>query len=229
MKYPNFREEKKLWRKGYKRVAGLDEAGRGPLAGPVVAAALIIRPNIKYKKSKTKIKKKKIGNLTIKQFNKLGIRDSKKITPREREELYDVLTNHPQIEWATARVSEKVIDRINILEATRLAMKRAVQNLEKKTSKKRAEFLLLDGRMNIDLDVPQKSIIGADNKVFSCAAASIVAKVNRDRMMKRYHKKYPHYGFLQHKGYATYLHLKMLKKHSPSPIHRISFKPIRKA
>ena len=212
MKYPNFYQEKRLWKKGCKRVVGLDEAGRGPLAGPVVAAAVLVQ------NSKFKIKN-----------SKLKARDSKQLTVHQREELYDILINHPQIEWGIGRAFPRVIDRINILEATRLAMKRAVKNLEKKANKKRANFLLLDGPISIDLDIPQKSIIKADNKVFSCAAASIIAKVTRDRIMERYDRKYPHYGFWRHKGYATKLHLKMLKKYQPSPLHRVSFKPIRKA
>ncbi|MFQ6049876.1 MAG: ribonuclease HII [Candidatus Paceibacterales bacterium] len=238
---PNFREERKLWKKGYKRVVGLDEAGRGALGGPVVAVAVIINPKPKTKnqKLKTQIKNKKINNL--------GIRDSKRLTPKKREEIYKILINHSQIKWGRGRVSEKVIDKINILEATKLAMKRAVRNLEKKLRRK-ASFLILDGNMKIDYShgpiriprsrakrrrglgyshaIPQKSIIKADNKVFSCATASILAKVRRDRMMERYDKRYPQYGFSKHKGYATKLHLKMLKKYGPCKIHRKSFKPI---
>ncbi len=225
MKYPNFSEEKKLWKKGLKRVIGIDEAGRGPLAGPVVAAAVMT--NSKFKINPT-------GNRRRQQNSKLKVNDSKKLNPRKREELYKILTNCPQIKWGIGRVSEKVIDRINILEATKLAMKRAVINLEKRTrrrnrkkSKSRlTDFLILDGRIKIDLDIPQKSIIKADGKVFSCAAASIIAKVTRDRMMYRYDEKYPQYGFLKHKGYATKLHLKMLKKHGPCPLHRKSFRPV---
>ena len=212
MKYPNFREEKKLWRKGYKRVVGLDEAGRGPLAGPVVAAAVMIKNN---------------GSEISKRLITLGVRDSKKITPKKREELYKILTKDSQIEWGIGRASEKVIDRINILEATKLAMKRAVRTLEKKLGRKSLDFLLLDGRMKINLNIPQKSIIKADNKVLSCAAASIIAKVRRDRMMRGYDKKYPQYGFSKHKGYATKLHKKMLKKHGSCKIHRKTFKPVR--
>jgi len=210
MKYPNFREEKKLWRKGYKRVVGLDEAGRGPLAGPVVAAVVMIKNN------RQEISKKSIT---------LGVRDSKKITPKKREELYKILTSHSQIEWATGRASEKVVDRINVLEATKLAMKRAVKNLERKI-KKQADFLILDGRIKLDLDISQKSIIKADNRVFSCAAASIIAKVRRDRLMKRHDKKYPQYGFISHKGYGTKKHMAALSGLGPCKIHRKSFKPV---
>jgi ribonuclease HII len=203
MKHPTLQEEKRLWKKGYKRVACLDESGRGPLAAPVVATAVMMNP------------KSKIQNLKIK--------DSKKLTAKKREEFYRVLTKNPDIKWRIARVSEKVIDKINILEATKLAMKRAIEKLNKKPN-----FLILDGKMELNLNIPQKSIIKADEKVFSCAVASILAKVSRDRMMERYHQKYPQYGFDKHKGYPTKLHRKMLKKYGPSKIHRRTFKPVKK-
>ncbi len=211
MRYPNLSEEKKLWKKGLKVIVGLDEAGRGSLSGPVVAGAVIVRPN-KY--------------LTVKSFNDLKIRDSKKLTPKKREELYEILAVHPEIEWATGKASEKIIDRINVLEATKLAMKRAVRNLEKKLGKKQIGFLILDGRIKLDLDIPQKSIIKGDDKVFSCAAASIIAKVRRDRLMRRQHKKYPQYGFINHKGYGTKKHIAVLAELGPCKIHRKSFKPV---
>jgi ribonuclease HII len=212
MKYPTLQEEKRLWKKGYKRVACLDEAGRGPLAGPVIAAAVIIRrpSNSNFQRMPGGWRPK--------------IKDSKKLTPERREEFYRILTKHPAIEWGIAKVSEKVIDKINILEATKLAMKRAVGKLGKKPN-----FLILDGRMKLDLPISQKSIVKADEKVFSCAAASILAKVWRDRLMKRYHKKYPQYGFDRHKGYPTKFHRKMLKKYGPSKISRMSFKPLKKS
>jgi len=232
MRYPNFDEEKKLWRKGYKRVFGLDESGRGSLAGPVLAAAVSIKLKTKNQKLKTHIKNKKINNLTIEQFNNLGIRDSKKLTALQREKLYRMLTNSNLIEWGIGRVSEKVIDKINILEATKLAMKKAIKKLtqklkNQKTKKHNLDFLIVDGNFKINLAVPQKSIIKADQKVFSCATASILAKVYRDRIMGRYHKKYPQYGFDKHKGYPTKYHLKMLKKYGPCKIHRKSFKPVK--
>jgi len=181
-------------------VACLDEAGRGPLAGPVVAAAVLIL-NTKYQILNTKI------------------RDSKKLSWKKREKLYKLITKSPFIEWGIGRVSEKVIDKINILEATKLAMKRAIKRFKRKP-----DFLILDGNFKINLPIPQKSIIKADEKVFSCAAASILAKVWRDRLMLRYHKKYPRYGFDKHKGYPTKYHFKMLKKYGPCVIHRKSFK-----
>jgi len=202
MKHPNFREEKKLWREGHKMVVGIDEAGRGPLAGPVVAAAVCFRIS------------------KFQTFKK--IKDSKQLTALQREKFFDILTNHPQIRWGIGRVSEKVIDRINILEATKLAMKRAVRNLERKCSC--SDFLIIDGNFGINLDVPQKSIIKGDEKVFSCAAASVIAKVTRDRMMIRYHKKYSRYGFDKHKGYPTKMHRQIIKKYGFCKIHRRSFR-----
>lgn len=200
MKYPNLKEERKFWRKGYKRVACLDEAGRGCLAGPVMAAAVIKNPKFQIPKELR------------------NVNDSKKLSSKKREELYKALIKNPQIKWQTGRVSEKVIDRINILEATKLAMKRAVEKINRKPS-----FLILDGKMNLNLKIPQKSIVKADEKVFSCAAASIIAKVTRDRMMERYHKKYPQYRFDRHKGYPTKYHIRMLKKYGRCGIHRNSF------
>ncbi len=202
---PNLNEEKKLWRKGYKRVAGLDEAGRGPLCGPVVAGAVSVD-----------IKKL---NLRQPRLSLNRIKDSKQLTPKKREEFYQILTKHPAIKWGIGIVSEKIIDKINILEATKLAMKKAVQKLDKKPA-----FLILDGKMSLDLKIPQKSIVKADEKVFSCAAASIIAKVTRDKIMQRYHKKYPFYCFNQHKGYPTKLHRQTLRKYGPCKLHRTSFR-----
>lgn len=236
-KQPNLREEKKYWRKGYKRVACLDEAGRGPLAGPVVAAAvMILNPKFKTLNPKqiqsTKFKYSKrvlnfghlnfdiVSNLEFRILN-LKLRDSKRLSPKQREKFYKIITKNPVIEWGIGRVSAKVIDKINILKATKLAMKRAIKKLDK-----RPDFLILDGKMSLNLKIPQKSIIKADEKVFSCALASIIAKVHRDKIMERHHKKFPQYGFSKHKGYPTKYHLKMLKKYGPCKIHRKSFKPV---
>lgn len=256
MKYPNLSEEKKLWRQGYQTVIGLDEAGRGPLAGPVVAGAVSIL-NTKYKILYTKV------------------RDSKKLTPRQRDQLYDIIIRDPDIKWGIGVVSEKVIDKINILQATKMAMVKALRDLDHKLPKisdpgstncslttgqadeisknqpiihlsprtiracrglvrgrvnlVRSGFLLLDGKMELALPLAQKSIVRADEKVFSCAVASIIAKVTRDRLMAKYHQKYPRYRFDRHKGYPTKLHLKMLRKYGPSKIHRLSFGPVLKA
>lgn len=215
---PNFNEEKKLRKKGYKIVVGIDEAGRGPLAGPVVAGSVVFL-NSKF------------------QTASVGVNDSKKITSEQREKIYDYFKKNFDIEWGIGIVSEKMIDKINILEATKLAMEKAVQNLVKKLGKSSAQkthareffaqmILIIDGNIKLNIDLPQKSIIKADQKVFSCALASIFAKVTRDKIMQKEHKKYPKYGFDKHKGYGTSLHFKMLKKHGPCKIHRKSFRPI---
>jgi ribonuclease HII len=203
MTRPGFQVERKLWGKGCKYVACLDEAGRGPLAGPVVAAACTI---INCKFDTTDFK---------------GLRDSKKLSRKQREEFYKIITKNKNIEWGIGKISERVIDKINILEASKLAMKKAIARLKKKP-----DFLVLDGKMKLDLPVSQKSIVKADEKVFSCACASILAKVARDRMMEKYHKKYPRYCLNKHKGYPTKMHLKILKKYGPCKIHRKSFRPV---
>jgi len=211
MQYPNFNEEKKLWRQGFKCVVGLDEAGRGPLAGPVVAAAVIF--NFQFPFS---------NKFSIKQFSKIN--DSKKLSEKQREDIYEKLIKCRGIEWGVGIVSEKVIDEINILEATKLAMQKAINKLN-------PDFLLLDGNFKINCAcLPagrrQKSIIKGDQKVFSISAASIIAKVTRDRIMQKYHKKYPQYGFAKHKGYGTRKHFENIKKFGPCKIHRKTFWPI---
>ncbi|MCX6759519.1 MAG: ribonuclease HII [Candidatus Nealsonbacteria bacterium] len=208
-------EERKLWKKGFKRVVCLDESGRGPLAGPVLAAA--VKSDFSLLKNFSK-------------FDFVHIKDSKKLTPKKRKEFYKILTKHPNIEWGIGRVSEKVIDKINIKNAAELAMEKALRNLEKKI-KKRADFLIIDGNQlkNYKLKTKKyKLIVKADEKVFSCMASGIIAKVTRDRIMQNYHKKYPCYGFNQHKGYPTKYHIKMLKKHGPSKIHRKTFGPLKR-
>ena len=192
-------------------MAGLDEAGRGPLAGPVVASAVII---LDYKKIKD-----------IKKIN-----DSKKLSEKQREELYKIITRHPQIKWGVGIVSEKVIDKINILEASKLAMQKSLQQAQGRP-KLNADFLLLDGNFTLRQArgkkyIPQKPIIKGDSKVMSIAMASIIAKVTRDRIMQKYHKKYPGYGFSNHKGYPTAAHFACLEKLGPCKIHRRSFYPV---
>ena len=243
MRQPNLQEEKKLWKKGFKRVVGLDEAGRGALCGPVVAAAVIVNPKFEYRNSKQILNSNFLNSKHVSDFgfraSDLKLRDSKKLTPKARERFYKILTIHPRIKWGIGTVSEKVIDKINILEATKLAMKKAIKNLKNKNTSKdisrsssnykklKIDFLILDGKMKLDLPFPQKSIIKADEKVFSCAMASIIAKVTRDRIMVRYDKKYPKYRFKLHKGYPTKLHLRLLKKYGSCKIHRKSFGPVR--
>ncbi len=198
---PNFLEEKKLWKQGYVRVAGFDEAGRGPLAGPVVAAAVSF----------------KLSSYKVIKFQ--GINDSKKLSEKQREFLYEKLTTDKNITWGIGIVSEKIIDKINILEASKRAMLIASRALK-------PDFLLIDGNFKIKSFIPQKSIVRGDAKVFSIAAASIIAKVTRDRIMRQVHQKYPQYNFAKHKGYGTALHIAQLAKFGPCQIHRKSFWPV---
>jgi ribonuclease HII len=207
---PKITEERKLWKKGYRFVACIDEAGRGPLAGPVVAAAVCLS-----------LAKDSLARLRMK-FPRL--RDSKKLSAKRREEIYTKVIHHPSIQWGIGIVSEKIIDQINIFQATRLAMEKAVADLQEKTS---VDFLIVDGNMKLrKVSTPQKAIVKGDEKVFSCALASIIAKVTRDRMMVHYHKKYPQYGFNKHKGYGTKLHISMLSRYGSCAIHRMSFHPV---
>jgi ribonuclease HII len=209
MRHPNLNEEKRLWKMGYRNVAGLDEAGRGPLAGPVTASAVIFNSGFK-----------------IKDFKFLnGINDSKKLSQEKREELFKIITKNKDIKWGVGIVSEKIIDKINIKNASELAMEKAVKKLKLKP-----DFLIIDGNNIKNLKLKSynlKLIIGGDAKVFSCAAASILAKVARDRFMVKYHKKHPEYKFDVHKGYPTKLHIKLIKKYGLSKIHRKTFSPCR--
>lgn len=199
----SLKEENRIKKQGYTYVLGLDEAGRGPLAGPVSAAAV-------YYTGKAPIP---------------GVTDSKKISAKKRETLSFILTNHPCVFWGLGLVSSSEIDQINILEATKLAMERAIADLEEKY-KIKADYLILDGKMQLNLPVNQISIIKADEKIFSVSAASIIAKVARDRLMLKMAKKYPEYGFEKHKGYGTKLHLERIKKYGPCLIHRKTFRPL---
>lgn len=180
-------------------IVGVDEVGRGPLAGPVVACAFFSEREITRK-----------------------IRDSKQLTVKQREEIYKLFKKDSSVKWGIGKVSEKVIDKINILQATKLAMIKAVEDLEKKLENK-INFLLIDGNFGIDIDVPQKSIIKGDEKIPLIAAASIVAKVTRDRLMVGYSKKYSQYGFDAHKGYPTLLHRQKIAQYGFCPIHRKTF------
>lgn len=202
----DFSYEKKLQRSGYHFIVGVDEVGRGSLAGPVSACAVT-------------------GSVNSKN---LGLRDSKKLTPKKREEFFRIFMEDSRMQWAVASVSPKVIDRINIFEATRLAAKRAVLKLEKKIGET-THMIILDGNTTLRLRRQQTPIVKGDEQIALCAIASIIAKVKRDRMMTRYHKKYPKYGFHLHKGYGTKVHFAMLKKYGPCPIHRMSFRPVRVA
>jgi len=179
---------------GIEYIAGIDEAGRGPLAGPVVAGAVILPPNLLIE----------------------GLNDSKKVSPKKREMLFDVITENATA-YGVGIMNEKIIDDINILQATRKAMIEAVCNLETKP-----QHLLVDAE-KLDMGIPFNAIISGDALSLSIAAASIIAKVTRDRMMMVYDEMYPEYGFAKHKGYGTREHIEAIKKYGPSPIHRMSF------
>ena len=201
-------------------IIGIDEAGRGPLAGPVVVGG--IKLNLKNQKSKI--------------FK--GIKDSKKLSAKQREEWFAKLTAHPKIEWAVGRVWPRVIDRINISQAANLGALRVYRRLsannESGTNKRIRKFVknslfvdaktLLDGGLYLPKKIPSKTIIRGDEKIPVIAAASIIAKVTRDRIMVRLHKKYPRYRFDIHKGYGTKLHRAMIKKFGRSEVHRKSFR-----
>jgi ribonuclease HII len=196
---PSLRYERNLLKKGFGYVAGVDEVGRGPLAGPVVAAAVILPPDKKIK----------------------GIKDSKQLPQALREELYHKIFAH-SIGVSIGVVSERIIDEINILNATYLAMRDAISRLPVCP-----DHVLVDGKGRIrSLDTIQTSITSGDDISTSIAAASIIAKVTRDRIMDRLEVIYPGYNFAGHKGYGTEEHLRILKKKGPSPIHRRSFEPV---
>jgi len=215
----NLRIEKYYWKKGYKKIIGLDEAGRGPLAGPVTAAAvLILLPN-------------KISLLKNEIFKKilLQARDSKKLSSKKREEIFRLIKKCSLIQFSYASVSEKVIDKINIEQATFKAMRICLKKLRINPKNSQHCLILVDGNRNIpQINYLQKTIIKGDDKVFSIASASIIAKVIRDKKMIISAKKYSNYHFEIHKGYPTKLHRKLLKKYGPCKIHRKSYKPVRK-
>lgn len=201
-------------------VVGVDEAGRGALAGPVVAAAVTLPRNPKSEILNPKL-----------------LRDSKKMTRAQRELAYVMLTEDPEVAWATGVVSEIVIDEINVREATLLAMKQAVENLWKKTGREEC-LLVVDGNDLLCLPARSKASAGkpvtqfalhkADDLVPCCSAASIIAKVTRDHLMDRMHAAYPNYGLDAHKGYGTKDHLLSLSQYGPCPIHRKTFAPVAK-
>jgi len=193
------KHENALRKSGLVRIAGIDEAGRGPLAGPVVAAAVMLPEG----------------------FRLSLVDDSKKLTPEEREEVFAEITVRTDVCWAVAVVEHEEIDRFNILRASHEAMRRAVLALATA-----AEHALIDGLPVRPFPVPHTAIVQGDGQCKSIAAASILAKVTRDRIMIRLDAEYPWYGFAQHKGYATELHLQRLKTHGPCPIHRRSFLPV---
>lgn len=189
--------EKRLNKDGFRLIAGVDEAGRGPLAGPVVASAVILNSH------KFRVK----------------IDDSKKLSASQREDAYHEIFKNGIV--GVGIIDEKSIDEINILQATRRAMCLALKNLPIKP-----DYVLIDGIIKLAIGCPSKAIIAGDSKCLSIAAASIVAKVTRDRIMESYDKVYPQYGFARHKGYPTKSHREALKVHGISPIHRKSYRPV---
>lgn len=199
--------EEKARRNGFVRIAGVDEAGRGPLAGPVVSAAVILPDGPE--------------DLAAMAAYAHEINDSKKLTPRKREWLFDRI--HEDAAGIGVGIVEAAeIDRVNILQASLRAMALAVSNLAP-----RPDYLLIDGNFPIPVDLPQEPIVKGDARSASIAAASIVAKVTRDRLMEAYHERYPRYGFSGHKGYPTRAHIEAIAAHGPSPIHRRTFKGVR--
>lgn len=199
MSRPSMNYERELRASGYLVIAGVDEVGRGPLAGPVCAAAAILPDN----------------------FDHAVLNDSKKLNGRQRESIYEELTQNGYVLWCCVMVEVEEIDRINILQATWVAMRRAVDGLPKK-----ADAALIDGRPVRDFPIHHRALVGGDSLSFSIAAASVIAKVTRDRLMCELAALHPEYGFDDHKGYGTPRHLEALRRHGPCPIHRRSFAPV---
>src|SRR2546428_1703997 len=194
-----FRYEKKLRATGVGQVAGTDEAGRGALAGPVVAAAVVLPEKFRHRR----------------------LNDSKQLSPELREEIYSDLVSNPEVRWTVGIIDSIEIDRINILRASHRAMRLAIEALIEPP-----DHALIDGLPVIPFPLPQTAIIDGDCISLSIAAASVIAKVTRDRMMRDFCAQFPQYSFSQHKGYGTELHLLKLHEFGPCPIHRRSFEPV---
>ena len=199
MRRCGFRHERKLRAIGFSSIAGIDEAGRGALAGPVVAAAAILPEKFRHKR----------------------LNDSKQLLPERREEIYRDLTSNGSIVWAVGIVDAPEIDAINILRATHKAMRAAIEALTAT-----ADHALIDGLPVVPFPLPQTAVVDGDCKSLSIAAASVIAKVTRDMMMREFCARFPEYCFSQHKGYGTELHLIKLHEHGPCEIHRRSFEPV---
>lgn len=195
----SFGHERALKKRGILLIAGIDEAGRGPLAGPVVAAAVIFLEHRRF----------------------TGLNDSKKLRPEFRAELFARITSASHIHWAVSIQNVVTIDAINILRATHRAMCEAISGLPSPP-----EHVLIDGLPVPNFPSPHTAVIGGDSLSLSIAAASVIAKVTRDRIMDKLDALYPQYGFRRHRGYATPEHLAALRKHGPSPLHRFSFSPV---
>lgn len=191
--------EEMLEEKGYDAICGVDEVGRGPIAGPVVAAAVIMPVGLKIE----------------------GLTDSKKMTPLRREKIFNIILEL-ELPCAVGMLDNESIDKINILKASLMAMRKAVMDL-----KKAPDFLLVDGSFTIPkIDIPQFSVVGGDLKCPSISAASVIAKVTRDKIMDKYQALYPSFSFSKHKGYPTAEHIRELKEFGPTEIHRKTFKPV---
>jgi ribonuclease HII len=188
-----------FFREGISRLCGVDEAGRGPLAGPVVAAAVVFPRGVRIE----------------------GLRDSKELTPKARERLYEEIVA-AAVAWKAAFVDHETIDRVNILAASLAAMEEAAGGI-----KGAFDLALVDGRHGLSSEIPNVALVRADGRSAVVAAASIVAKVTRDRIMCDYHRIYPRYNFMQNKGYGTAEHLRALIRHGPCPIHRRTFSGVR--
>src|SRR6266705_6202033 len=194
-----FRYEKKLRAVGVAHIAGIDEAGRGALAGPVVASAVVLPEKFRHRR----------------------LNDSKQLAPEVREQIYSELVSDLQVRWTVGIVDSVEIDRINILRASHRAMRLAIEALIEPP-----DHVLIDGLPVIPFPLPQTAIIDGDCISLSIAAASVIAKVTRDAMMREFCARFPEYCFSQHKGYGTELHLLKLHEHGPCPIHRRSFEPV---
>ncbi|MGV3772220.1 MAG: ribonuclease HII [Verrucomicrobiales bacterium] len=207
MAISRFKFERECLKKGFARIAGADEAGRGPLAGPVVAAVVCFPPEWIEK------------GLPRRYY---GLNDSKQLSLEERERFFQLITENSDIHYAISTISVEVIDSINILRASLRGMLEATLQLNPVP-----DHILVDGPHIFSVKHPQTPLIDGDAKSFTIAAASVLAKVTRDRLMKELHELYPDYGFAVHKGYSTPQHLEALKRLGPCPIHRRSFAPIR--
>ena len=203
----DLKTEKSYFDKGYQLIGGLDEAGRGPLAGPVVAACVVVGPDFRIDHPDLEL-----------------IADSKKLTPKKREYLFHII-KEKALAVEIGVVNNGTIDKINILQASFLAMRRAIKKLPLEP-----DYIILDGGFKIPkLKTPQSAIVRGDATVWTIAAASIIAKVSRDWMMTEIAKQYPQYQFAKHKGYGTKDHMELLKKYGPCPLHRFSFSPVKEA
>jgi ribonuclease HII len=199
--------ERDLWLREFTLVAGVDEAGRGPLAGPVVAAAVILPANWANSGFDARL---------------IELNDSKQLTEAQRENFFEIITTHPDLRYAIAIVDAATIDRINILQATHRAMNEALAKLQSQP-----QHVLVDGRPVKSMTLPQTALVKGDSRSYSIAAASVLAKVTRDRMMLDYDAKHPGYGFAVHKGYGVPQHLAAIEKLGACPIHRMTFAPLK--